>query len=210
LLDTSKRDEDEGKVKTINPQAAEKLDDEELLTLVGQRDQIAFEAFYDRFERRAFSLAYRVIGERSAAEDTVQEAFLSIWKSGERYDQTRGSAGAWALGIVRNRAIDTLRSKASRTPTLDSDDDGVLESRSSENRTDEQVMRRETQHEVRTVISELPEKQSKVINLAFFGGFSQSEISSMLDLPLGTVKGRMRLGLERIRGGLVEEGRVNA
>jgi len=197
-------------VKTINPQAAEKLDDEELLTLVGQRDQIAFEAFYDRFERRAFSLAYRVIGERSAAEDTVQEAFLSIWKSGERYDQTRGSAGAWALGIVRNRAIDTLRSKASRTPTLDSDDDGVLESRSSENRTDEQVMRRETQHEVRTVISELPEKQSKVINLAFFGGFSQSEISSMLDLPLGTVKGRMRLGLERIRGGLVEEGRVNA
>lgn len=197
-------------MKTINPQAAEKLDDEELLTLVGQRDQIAFEAFYDRFERRAFSLAYRVIGERSAAEDTVQEAFLSIWKSGERYDQTRGSAGAWALGIVRNRAIDTLRSKASRTPTLDSDDDGVLESRSSENRTDEQVMRRETQHEVRTVISELPEKQSKVINLAFFGGFSQSEISSMLDLPLGTVKGRMRLGLERIRGGLVEEGRVNA
>lgn len=197
-------------MKTINPQAAEKLDDEELLTHVGQRDQIAFEAFYDRFERRAFSLAYRVIGERSAAEDTVQEAFLSIWKSGERYDPTRGSAGAWALGIVRNRAIDTLRSKASRTPTLDSDDDGVLESRPSENRTDEQVMRRETQHEVRTVISELPEKQSKVIDLAFFGGFSQSEISSMLDLPLGTVKGRMRLGLEKIRGGLVEEGQVNA
>lgn len=197
-------------MKTINPQAAEKLDDEELLTLVGQRDQIAFEAFYDRFERRAFSLAYRVIGERNAAEDTVQEAFLSIWKSGERYDPTRGSAGAWALGIVRNRAIDTLRSKASRTPTLDSDDDGVLESRPSENRTDEQVMRRETQHEVRTVISELPEKQSKVIDLAFFGGFSQSEISSMLDLPLGTVKGRMRLGLEKIRGGLVEEGQVNA
>lgn len=197
-------------LKTITPQAAEKLDDEQLLTLVGKRDQVAFEAFYDRFERRAFSLAYRVIGERSAAEDTVQEAFLSIWKSGERYDHTRGSAGAWALGIVRNRAIDTLRSKASRTPTLDSDDDGVLESRASTDRTDEQAMRRETQREVHAVISELPEKQSKVINLAFFGGFSQSEISSMLDLPLGTVKGRMRLGLEKIRGGLTEEGQVNA
>lgn len=193
---------------TINSQEAERLDDEELLTLVGQRDQIAFEAFYDRFERRAFSLAYRILGERSAAEDTVQEAFFSIWKSGERYDKARGSAGAWALGIVRNRSIDTLRSKASRTPTLDSDDDGVLESRPAPNRTDEQALARETQREVREVISDLPEKQSKVITLAFFGGFSQSEISSMLDLPLGTVKGRMRLGLEKIRGGLADEERV--
>ena len=192
------------------PQPARHLDDEDLLTQVGKRDQVAFEAFYDRFERQAFSLAYRIIGERSAAEDIVQEAFLSIWKSGERYDKTRGSAGAWALGIVRNRAIDTLRSKASRTPTLDSDDDGVLESRPATNRTDEQAMCRETQREVREVISELPEKQSKVINLAFFGGFSQSEISEMLDLPLGTVKGRMRLGLEKIRGGLNEEGQVIA
>lgn len=194
----------------ISPQAAAKLDDEELLTLVGGRDQVAFETFYDRFERRAFSLAYRILGERSAAEDTVQEAFFSIWKSGERYDKTRGSAGAWALGIVRNRAIDTLRSKASKTPNLDSDDDGILESRASDVRTDEQALRRETQREVREVISDLPEKQSKVINLAFFGGFSQSEISSMLDLPLGTVKGRMRLGLEKIRGGLAEEGRVDS
>ncbi len=194
----------------ISPQAAAKLDDEELLTLVGGRDQVAFETFYDRFERRAFSLAYRILGERSAAEDTVQEAFFSIWKSGERYDRARGSAGAWALGIVRNRAIDTLRSKASKTPNLDSDDDGILESRAADVRTDEQALRRETQREVREVISDLPEKQSKVINLAFFGGFSQSEISSMLDLPLGTVKGRMRLGLEKIRGGLAEEGRVDS
>ena len=191
-------------------QSARNLDDEDLLTQVGKRDQVAFEAFYDRFERQAFSLAYRIIGERSAAEDIVQEAFLSIWKSGERYDKTRGSAGAWALGIVRNRAIDTLRSRASRTPTLDSDDDGVLESRPAADRTDEQAMRRETQREVREVNTELPEKQSKVINLAFFGGFSQSEISEMLDLPLGTVKGRMRLGLEKIRGGLNEEGQVIA
>lgn len=192
----------------ISPQTARKLDDEELLTLVGRRDQIAFEAFYDRFERQAFSLSYRIIGERSAAEDTVQEGFLSIWKSGERYDSTRGSAGAWALGIVRNRAIDTLRSRASRTPTLDSDDDGILESRPGEDRTDELAFRRETQREVQEVIADLPDKQSKVIKLAFFGGFSQSEISEMLDLPLGTVKGRMRLGLEKLRGGLADEGKV--
>lgn len=192
----------------ISPPSAAKLDDEDLLTLVGQRDQIAFEAFYDRFERQAFSLAYRIIGERSAAEDTVQEGFLSIWKSGERYDSTRGSAGAWALGIVRNRAIDTLRSRASRTPTLDSDDDGILESRAAGDRTDELAFRRETQREVQEVIADLPDKQSKVIKLAFFGGFSQSEISEMLELPLGTVKGRMRLGLEKLRGGLTGEGKV--
>ncbi len=192
----------------ISPQTATKLDDEKLLTLVGQRDQIAFEAFYDRFERQAFSLSYRIIGERAAAEDTVQEGFLSIWKSGERYDSTRGSAGAWALGIVRNRAIDTLRSRASRTPTLDSDDDGILESRPGEDRTDELAFQRETQREVQGVIADLPDKQSKVIKLAFFGGFSQSEISEMLELPLGTVKGRMRLGLEKLRGGLADEGKV--
>jgi len=192
----------------ISPQTATKLDDEKLLTLVGQRDQIAFEAFYDRFERQAFSLSYRIIGERAAAEDTVQEGFLSIWKSGERYDSTRGSAGAWALGIVRNRAIDTLRSRASRTPTLDSDDDGILESRPGEDRTDELAFQRETQREVQGVIADLPDKQSKVIKLAFFGGFSQSEISEMLELLLGTVKGRMRLGLEKLRGGLADEGKV--
>jgi RNA polymerase sigma-70 factor (ECF subfamily) len=190
------------------PTTAEKLDDEELLTLVGQRDQVAFEALYDRFERQAFSLAYRIVGERSAAEDTVQEAFFSIWKSGERYDKTRGSAGAWTLGIVRNRAIDTLRSRASKTPTLDSDDDGILESRPGEDRTDDIAFRRETQREVQGVIADLPDKQSKVIKLAFFGGFSQTEISEMLELPLGTVKGRMRLGLEKLRGGLDEREQV--
>ncbi len=192
----------------ISPQTATKLNDEELLTLVGQRDQVAFEAFYDRFERQALSLSYRIIGERSAAEDTVQEGFFSIWKSGDRYDESRGSAGAWALGIVRNRAIDTLRSRASRTPTLDSDDDGILESRPGTERTDELALTRETQREVREVISDLPDKQSKVIKLAFFGGFSQSEISEMLELPLGTVKGRMRLGLEKLRGGLADEEKV--
>ncbi len=90
--------------------------DEDLLVRAGGRSKEAFEAFYDRFERRAFSLAYRIVGDRSQAEDVVQEAFLSVWKNAGRYDPGRGSAGAWALGIVRNRAIDHLRSRASRTP----------------------------------------------------------------------------------------------
>lgn len=176
--------------------------DEDLLVRVGGRDQQAFEAFYDRYERRAFSLAYRIVGERTLAEDIVQDAFLSIWKNGSRYDPSRGSAGAWAMGIVRNRAIDALRSRASRKPDLNHDDDATLESRASEARTDEQALQRETGREIRSRISELPDNQSKVIGLAYYGGFSQTEISDLLELPLGTVKGRMRLGMEKLRGEL--------
>jgi RNA polymerase sigma-70 factor (ECF subfamily) len=173
--------------------------DEDLLVRVAGRDREAFEAFYDRFEKRAFSLAYRVTGDRSQAEDVVQEAFFSIWKNAARYDPARGSAGAWALGIVRNRAIDVLRRRASRTPELDHDDDAALESRASALKTEEQALQREEGREIRSKLSELPENQSRVIGLAFYGGFSQTEISDLLELPLGTVKGRMRLGMEKLR-----------
>ena len=189
----------------IKAKSAKKMSDEDLLTLVGEKDQVAFEAIYDRFGRRAYSLAYRILGQKSTAEDAVQEAMLSVWRSGARYDADRGSAGAWVLGIVRNRSIDVLRSKASNTPDLDHDDDATLEAHESSERTDDTALRNETQREVRAVLKDLPPKQSKVITLAFFGGFSQTEISEMLDLPLGTVKGRMRLGLEKVRGGLAEE-----
>ena len=176
--------------------------DEDLLVRVGERDKQAFEAFYDRFERRAFSLAYRIAGDRAQAEDIVQDGFLSIWKNAERYDPERGSAGAWALGIIRNRAIDAIRSRASRTPVLDHDDDAALETRASSLHTEDQALQREEGREIRSRLSSLPENQSKVINLAFYGGFSQTEISELLQLPLGTVKGRMRLGMEKLRGEL--------
>lgn len=188
------------------PEAVKRVTDEGLLALAGERDPVAFEALYDRYEQRAFSLAYRILGERPAAEDTVQEAFLSVWKNASGYDPARGSAGAWVLGIVRNRSIDALRSKSSAKPDLDHDDDVALESRTSGDRTDDQAIQRETRRAVRAELAELPENQSKVISLAYFGGFSQTEISETLGVPLGTVKGRMRLGLQRLRGGLIEEG----
>ena len=134
----------------------------------------------------------------------AQEAFISIWRSGARYDRSRGSVRSWMLGIVRNRAIDALRSRAGRTPKLDFDDDAVLEERPSEDLTDQEAMHRETTHELRGALEQLPGEQSKVIELAYFGGFSHSEIAGMLGVPVGTVKGRMRLGLEKIRGELAE------
>jgi RNA polymerase sigma-70 factor, ECF subfamily len=188
----------------VRREKAERLADEELMPWIARKDAEAFEVFYDRHGGVAYSLAYRILGERNAAEDCIQEAFISIWRSGARFDPTRGSVRSWTLSIVRNRAIDALRSKAGKAPKLTFDDEAILEARPASEHTEEEVIQHETAGEVREALSQLPAEQSKVIQLAYFGGFSQSEIAGMLNVPLGTVKGRMRLGLEKIRGELAE------
>ncbi|HST69552.1 MAG TPA: sigma-70 family RNA polymerase sigma factor [Solirubrobacterales bacterium] len=189
----------------VRREKAERLADEELMPLVGNRDPEAFEVLYDRHGGAAYSLAYRIVGDRAAAEEVTQEAFISVWRSGARFDAARGSVRSWLLSVVRNRAIDFLRSRAGKAPKLDFDDDSVLDQRPAEEKTEEEALRRETAAEVRGALGKLPGEQSKVIELAYFGGFSHSEISRILGLPMGTVKGRMRLGLEKIRGELAEE-----
>ena len=189
---------------TVKRAKAERLADEELMPLIGAKDPEAFAVFYDRHGGVAYSLAYRIVGEKAAAEDVTQEAFISIWRSGARFDRARGSVRSWMLSIVRNRAIDALRSRAGKAPKLTFDDDAILEQRPSDELTEDEALRRETATEVRGALGELPGEQSKVIELAYFGGFSHTEIARMLGVPLGTVKGRMRLGLEKIRGELAE------
>lgn len=188
----------------VRREKAERLADEELMPLVGRKDPEAFEVLYDRHGGAAYSLAYRIVGDRAAAEEVTQEAFISVWRSGARFDATRGSVRSWLLSVVRNRAIDFLRSKAGKAPKLDFDDESALEQRPAAERTEEEALRRETATEVRGAIGNLPGEQAKVIELAYFGGFSHSEIAQILSLPMGTVKGRMRLGLEKIRGELAE------
>jgi RNA polymerase sigma-70 factor (ECF subfamily) len=188
----------------IRREKAERLADEDLMPLVAERDPEAFEVFYDRHGGAAYSLAYRIVGEASAAEDVTQEAFISIWRSGGRYDRTRGSVRAWTLGIVRNRAIDALRRTAGKAPKLTFDDEMILEQRPSGDVTDDEAIRRDEARELRGVLSELPAEQSKVIQLAYFAGFSHSEIAEVLGMPLGTVKGRMRLAMEKIRAQMAE------
>lgn len=188
----------------MNKEAIQRLGDEDLMPLLAGKDPLAFEVFYDRHGGAAFSLAYRIVGDRTAAEDVTQEAFLSIWRSGARYDRARGSVRGWTLGIVRNRAIDALRRDAGRPPQLGFDPEEVLGKRPSDQLTESEALRRETARELRGALSELPIEQSRVIELAYFAGFSHSEIAEMLGQPLGTVKGRMRLGLEKIRAGMAE------
>jgi RNA polymerase sigma-70 factor (ECF subfamily) len=179
------------------------LADEDLMQLVRRGEARAFEAVYDRHSAAAFSLAYRMTGNRNVAEDVVQESFLSLWRSGARYDRARGSVRTWVLGIVHNRAIDALRRHAVHDRRRSSDE-GIEERFEAPERTDAEVARRDEAREVRRALELLPADQCRVIELAYFGGFTHSEIAAMLDTPIGTVKGRMRLGLEKLRGHLGE------
>jgi len=174
------------------------LADEELMQLVYRSNADAFEVLYDRHADAAFSLALRICRQRAMAEDVVQEAFLSLWRSRARYDRNRGSVRTWVLGVVHNRAIDAIRRRTVR-------DRGVVHDESAHERvaapefTDVEVARREEAREVREALDGLPEEQSRVIELAYFGGLTHVQIASMLDTPVGTVKGRMRLGLSKMR-----------
>ena len=182
----------------FRPGATRNLADEELMQLVHDGDVRAFEVVFDRHATAAFSLAYRMCGRRAAAEDIVQEAFLSLWRSTRAYDPARGSLRSWVLSVVHNRAIDALRRQGSRD-SRDVPDDGIAERLSAPDRTDAEAERREDARRVRAALDELPPDQRRVIELAYFGGFTHSQIAEMLDLPPGTVKGRMRLGLTKMR-----------
>jgi RNA polymerase sigma-70 factor, ECF subfamily len=185
------------------------LADEELMLLVLDGEVGAFEVIFDRHASAAFSLAYRMCGRRAAAEDIVQEAFLSLWRSGTGYDASRGSVRSWVLSVVHNRAVDAFRRHASRDKR-DVQDDGIAERLPAPDSTDAEVERRDDARQVRTALDDLPPDQRQVIELAYFRGFTHNEIAEMLELPAGTVKGRMRLGLTKMRSILGEESRVTA
>jgi RNA polymerase sigma-70 factor, ECF subfamily len=188
----------------VSAKQLQRLADEELIPLVERKDADAFEIVYDRHGGAAYSLAYRIVGDRAAAEDVTQEAFLSLWRSGARYDRARGSVRTWLLGIVRNRAIDLLRREVVRPPKLTFEEEG-RDQAASPDRTDSEALRREAAREVHGALSLLPADQMRVIELAFFGGLTHSEIAGILSMPVGTVKSRMRLGMEKIRTRLAEE-----
>jgi RNA polymerase sigma-70 factor (ECF subfamily) len=175
--------------------------DEELMQLVHDGDARAFEAVYDRHGDAAFSLAYRMVGNRAVAEDVTQEAFLSIWRSRQRYRRDRGSVRTWVLGIVHHRTIDALRRNLVHERRRASAE-GLEEREQAPELTDVEVVRRAEASTVRSALGALPDEQSRVIELAYFGGFTHTEIAGMLDMPVGTVKGRMRLGLDKLRRAL--------
>ncbi|HWX45217.1 MAG TPA: sigma-70 family RNA polymerase sigma factor [Solirubrobacteraceae bacterium] len=177
------------------------LADGELMELVCENDAAAFAVIYERHVGAALALALRMCGSLALAEDVVQEAFLSLWRSGAHYDGARGSVRSWLLGIVHHRAIDALR----RRVVLDRgrvSDDGIEEQLEAAERTEREAGRRDAAREVRAILGGLPPEQSRVIELAYYGGLTNTEIAAMLDAPVGTIKGRMRLGLQKMRSQL--------
>jgi RNA polymerase sigma-70 factor (ECF subfamily) len=170
------------------------------MPLVAGADASAFAVVLERHGDAAFSLAYRMCGTRALAEDVTQEAFLTAWRKAGRYEAARGSLRTWILTIVHNRAVDMLRGSARHTSKLAGSEDGseYLEVASPE-RTDAEAIGNVAADAVRDGLDMLPETQRQTIELAYYGGFTQSEIAAMLEQPLGTIKGRMRIGLHKLR-----------
>ena len=173
------------------------LADEDLISLVEASDAEAFSTLYDRHSRAAFSLAHRMMGERQAAEDLAQDAFIKVWRGAGSYRAERGSVRTWILSIVHNRGIDHLRSLASRRRTQDKIEASAPRSQPSE--AFAETWRNSQRDQVREALDTLPKEQLKILELAYFSGYTHVEIAELMGLPLGTVKGRMRLGLKKIR-----------
>jgi len=178
--------------------------DEDLISLAATSDAEAFAALYDRHARSAYSLAYRMMGEKQAAEDIAQDAFLKVWRSAESYRAQRGSVRTWILSIIHNRAIDQLRSMASRRRMQDKVEASVPRSQPSE--AFSEIWRNSQREQVREALGALPPEQLKILELAYFSGYTHVEIAELLGLPLGTIKGRMRLGLKKMRERFDSEG----
>lgn len=179
-----------------------------LITRIAAGDRDAFSRFYDLLAPTAFGLIRRVLRDPEAAAEVLQEVFWQVWREAPRYDPERGSPEAWLVTRARTRAIDRLRSIRRRDRTFVAPvDDSVAQS--GEGPAENPAVAAEDRGLVRTALAQLPEPQRRVIELAFFDGLTQSEIAARLGEPLGTVKTRARLGLERLRGALRGE-RVSA
>jgi RNA polymerase sigma-70 factor (ECF subfamily) len=178
---------------------AQPLSDEQLLEALGRRDLNALEALYDRYNKVAYSLAYRITGDRGTAEDVVQDAFLSVWRQAASFRRDRGAVRTWLMSIVHHRSIDRLRSSASSSTTIPYD--ALPEDKEEANKPS--IWQLAWNHVrgdlVRRALDQLPAEQKKSIELAYFSGYTQSEIAELMGVPLGTVKGRMRIGLQKLR-----------
>ena len=176
-----------------------------LIARIAARDREAFGQFYDAFAGIAFGVIRRIVRDAAAAEDVLQEVFWQIWQDAAQYDARRGSPAAWVLMRAKARAIDRLRSIRRREQTFRPELDQPPAPPAADEG-DDPAVAAESRGLVEQALARLPEAQRRVIELAFFDGLTQSEIAARLGQPLGTVKTRARLGLERLREVLQREG----
>ena len=175
--------------------------DEALLALCSRADENALGELYDRYGRVAYGLALRIVRDRSLAEDAVQEGFLAVWRSAGAFLAEQGKPSTWILTLVHRRAVDIVRrEERRRADPLEETDQPTGEA------TDEEAWLRAQRQVVQEALRKLPPEQREAIELAYYGGFTQSELAERLGLPLGTIKSRMFTGLKRLRELLAESG----
>lgn len=173
------------------------LADEDLMVLVGDSDADAFATLYDRHSVSVYSLARKLTREKQAAEDLAQDAFIKVWRLAGSYQARRGGVRTWILTVVRNQGIDQIRARESRRRTLEKIEASAQRSQPAEDFA--QAWRSTRLSWLREALEGLPQEQTLVLTLAHFSGLTQAEIAGRLRLPIGTVKSRMRLGLEKLR-----------
>lgn len=175
----------------------EPVADEMLIEQVVSGDEQALALLYDRYGGMAYSLAYKILTDRTSSEDVVQEVFLTLWRKAQSFDIRRGEVRTWLLTMVHHRCIDVIRRQRGKatlqiTPDFNhpaSEADGVWNL----------VVHSLDSEAIQNALTQIPEKQKQVIDLAYFGGYTHSEIAEMLQVPLGTVKARIRMGVEKLR-----------
>jgi RNA polymerase sigma-70 factor, ECF subfamily len=183
------------------------LPDEDLVQRMSQGDVAALEALYDRYSRAVFSFAVRIVRDPRIAEEILQEAFMRSWQQSARFELSKGSFPSWLLSITHNLAIDELRKSQRRPQRADLVDiSDVLRGEVDESASVEEAAEaNELRVEIRAAMDRLPGPQQRVIELAYFEGLTQREIAAFLDEPLGTIKTRMRLGMQKLKELLAEQ-----
>jgi len=183
-------------------------EDEALLARVAAGDSRALETLYDRYSRVVYGTALRILGAAELAEEVVQETFWRVWRRSSTFQPGRGQVSSWILGIAHNLAIDELRRQRARpSPVYDQEDRPVLRDM-EDSRVDVAgaALDQEQRQLISAALSQIPSEQREAIELAYFSGLSQSEIAAQLQNPLGTVKTRIRLGLQKLRDILSAQG----
>jgi RNA polymerase sigma factor (sigma-70 family) len=186
----------------VGPRELAHLSDEALLALIARSDDQALAELYHRFGRLAYGLAFRVLRDDALAQDAVQEAFLGVWRAADRFMAERAKPRTWLLTLVHRRAVDLVRREERRRaePLPDTEQSGAETADEAELAAERQT--------IRDAVRRLPAEQREAIELAYYGGYTQSELAERLGQPLGTIKSRMFTGLARLRETLGEDARA--
>ncbi|HZO96470.1 MAG TPA: sigma-70 family RNA polymerase sigma factor [Gaiellaceae bacterium] len=179
---------------TAMPRTLAHLSDEAVVALCARSDEVALAELYDRYGRVAYGLAFRILRDEALAEDAVQEAFLAVWRGAARFLPERGKASTWILTVVHRRAVDLVRREQRRRAEPLPEAEAAAGGGS-----DEAMWLRLERERVQAALAKLPDRQREAIELAYYGGFTQSELAERLGEPIGTIKSRMFTGLARLR-----------